>query len=146
MINVTDWPSVHTKTAHFLPADFETGRFRKGNSNRAHFENSIEETLENDENRAFLDAFGTRLIDLLGLRYNSLASKSCNEFFTVKFPTVFKMCGHRVTAVLNNSLNRSMSYSTKESGPSDTFIREIRSSGIKASITIVPIRKFYKMY
>ena len=25
--NVTDRPPVHTKTAHFLPADFENGRF-----------------------------------------------------------------------------------------------------------------------
>ena len=25
--NLTDRPSVHTKTAHFLPADFENGRF-----------------------------------------------------------------------------------------------------------------------
>ena len=32
--NSTDRPAVHTKTAHFLPADFENGRFRKRNYNR----------------------------------------------------------------------------------------------------------------
>ena len=30
--------------------------------------------------------------------YISLASKSCNEFFTVKFPTVFKLFRYRVNA------------------------------------------------
>ena len=41
--------------------------------------------------------------------------------------------------------NRPFSYSTKESGSSDIFIREVRSSGVRASITIVHIRKFFKM-
>ena len=63
----------------------------------------------------------------LDRRYISLAPKSCNEFFTVRFPTVlelfryrvsassnfatvtfftdFKMCRHRVNAVLGYLVN-----------------------------------------
>ena len=37
----------------------------------------------------------------LECRYISLASKSCNEFFTVKFPTVFKFFRYRVNASSN---------------------------------------------
>ena len=32
--NITDRSPVHTKTAHFLPLDFENSRFCKWNSNR----------------------------------------------------------------------------------------------------------------
>ena len=53
------------------------------------------------------------------------------------------------TSVLFVSLcNRPFSYSAKEPGSSVIFIHfihEIRSSGVRASITIVYIRKFYKM-
>ena len=37
----------------------------------------------------------------LGFRYTSLASQSCNELFTCKFPTVFKLFRHRVNASSN---------------------------------------------
>ena len=43
--------------------------------------------------------------------------------------------------------NRPFSYSTKEPGSKVIFIhfiREVRESGVRASITIVDIRKFYK--
>ena len=48
----------------------------------------------------------------------------------------------------NVPTNRPFSYSTKESGSSDIFIhfiREVRSSGVRAPIAIVHIRKFFKM-
>ena len=47
-----------------------------------------------------------------------------------------------------NSNNRPFSYSRKEPGSSVIlyiFIHEIRSNGVRASIAIVHIRKFYKM-
>ena len=37
----------------------------------------------------------------LECRYISLASKSCNEFFTVRFPPVFKLFRYRVNASSN---------------------------------------------
>ena len=37
----------------------------------------------------------------LGCRHISLASKSCNESFSVKFPTVFKLCRYRLNASSN---------------------------------------------
>ena len=42
-------------------------------------------------------------------------------------------------------LNRSFTYSAKEPGLSVIFKHEIRLSGVRASITIVHVRKFYKM-
>ena len=47
-----------------------------------------------------------------------------------------------------SSRNRPFSYSTKDPGSSDIFIQflsEIRSSGVRASIAIVHIRKFYEL-
>ena len=54
------------KTGHLLPAGFENFRFENGNLTGT-FGNNIVLTLENDENRTFLDAFGTRLVDSYGL-------------------------------------------------------------------------------
>ena len=41
--------------------------------------------------------------------------------------------------------NRPFSYSAKEPGSSVIFIQDVRSSGVRASITIAHIRKFYRM-
>ena len=41
------------------------------------------------------------ILSFSGCRYITLASKSCNEFFTIKFPTVFKLCRDRVNASSN---------------------------------------------
>ena len=57
--------------------------------------------LENDENRTFFRRLWNETDRFLGCRYTSLISKSCNEFFTVKFPTVFKLFQHRVNASSN---------------------------------------------
>ena len=43
------------------------------------------------------------------------------------------------------TFNRPSSYSAKEPGSSVIVIPEIRLSGVRASIIIVHIRKFYKM-
>ena len=59
--NSTDRPPVHTKTAHFLPADFENGRFSKRNSNRHILETASCKHLKMVKIRTFSDAFGTRL-------------------------------------------------------------------------------------
>ena len=41
--------------------------------------------------------------------------------------------------------NRPFSYSTKEPGSSVIFIHKVRLSGVRASIAIEHIRKFYRM-
>ena len=53
-----------------------------------------------NENRTFFDVLNEN-DKFLGCRYISFASKSCNEFSTVKFSTVFIMCRHRVNASSN---------------------------------------------
>ena len=45
--------------------------------------------LEIDEDNIFR-RFWNKIDPFLGCKYTSLALKSCNEFFTVKFLTVFK--------------------------------------------------------
>ena len=63
--NVADRPPIHSKTAHFLPTDFENCRFWKWSFERHIFECSIVWMLEIDENRAFFDDFKTSFIDSL---------------------------------------------------------------------------------
>ena len=82
--NVTDRPPVHTKTAHFLPADFENGRFENGTLTGTFWKRHRANTLK-----------------FFWFRHTSFASKSCNELFTGKFPTVFKLFWHRVNASSN---------------------------------------------
>ena len=82
MKNVTDEPPVHASTAHFLPADFENDRFENGT-----LTGKFLKQLRLNETGRFL-----------GCRYISLGSKACGEFFTVKFPTLFKLCRYCVNA------------------------------------------------
>ena len=49
----------------------------------------------------FSTLFWSESDGFLGCRYISLASKSSNEFFTVKFPIVFKLSRHRKSASSN---------------------------------------------
>ena len=56
--------------------------------------------------------------------------------------------GSSSKSLQRSMLNRPFSYSAKEPGSSVvlyTFIHEIRSSGVRASITVVHVRKFYQM-
>ena len=95
--DVADKPPVHTKTAYYLPADFENGRFWKRNSNRHILETASCEHSKMIKKNIF-QCFWNETDEFLECRYISLASKSCNEFLTVKFPTVFKLFRYLVYA------------------------------------------------
>ena len=55
--NLTDRSPIHAKTELLLPADFESSRLWKRNSNQHILKNAIILTLENDENGIFFQAF-----------------------------------------------------------------------------------------
>ena len=82
--NVTDRPPVHMKTAHFLPADFENGRFRKRNSNRHIFEMASCKHLKMTKTEHF-SRFWNDTDQFLGCLHTYLALKSCNEFLLSNF-------------------------------------------------------------
>ena len=76
----------------------------------------------------------------------------CNRLWST-LPNIFKQAStlpifkNHIKCWKGDGCNRSVSYSTRESGSSDIlriFIHEVRLSGVRASITIVHIRKFYK--
>ena len=77
--NVTDRLPVHTKTAHFLPADFEigtlTGIFWK--RHRVSTQKIIKKNI--------FQCFWNETDQFLECRYISLASMSCNEFLPSDF-------------------------------------------------------------
>ena len=100
---MTDRPPVLTKTAHssrqiLKSADFENGIVT------GKFENGIVRTFKNGENRKFLQRLQTKADRFSRCRYIPLTSNSwgaCNEFITVKFPTIFKLIGHRLNVTSN---------------------------------------------
>ena len=97
--NSTDRPPVHTKTAHFCRQILKTVDFENRSLTSTFWKWHRVKTWKWKQNifRRFWNQTGR----FLGCRYISLTSKSCNEFFTVEFPTVFKLFRHR----LNTSSN-----------------------------------------
>ena len=98
--DVTDRLRVHTKTAHFLPADLDNGRFEIGTLTGTFWKRhrvSTQKIIKKNISQCFWNETDR----FLECRYISLASKSCNEFFTVRFPTVFTLFRYRVNASSN---------------------------------------------
>ena len=97
---MTDRPTIHTKTAHFLPADIKTINFENETLNRRFLETAScghSKMMKIEHFSTVLNAF-IETDRFLAFRYISLAPKSCNDFFAIKYPTVFKLLRHRVNA------------------------------------------------
>ena len=120
--NVMDRPPVHTKTAHFLPADFENGRFWKQNSNEHIFETAsceqskmmktehLSTLLERDWSilRLQVHLFGIKILQRVFYRQNSYRSQivpvSCARWIKFCYRHIFH-CFQNVAASCERSLS-----------------------------------------
>ena len=98
--NVTDRPPVHTKTAHFCRQISKTVDFENGTLTGTFWKRHRVNTQKMIKKNIF-QCFWNETDRFLECRYISLASKSCNELFTCKFSTVFKLFRYRVNASSN---------------------------------------------
>ena len=97
--NMTDRPPVHTKTAHFCRQIYKTVDFEIGTLTGTFWKRHRVSTQKLIKKNIF-QCFCNETDRFLECRCISLGSKSYDEFFTVRFPTVFKMCRHHVKAIL----------------------------------------------
>ena len=97
---MTDRPPVHTKTAHFCRQILKTIDFGIGALTGTFWKRYRVSTQKMIKKNIF-QCFRNETDRFLECRYISLASKYCNEYFTVRFPTAFKLLRYHVSASSN---------------------------------------------